>query len=119
MWTVAHSVWIDHKRAAVTRCEVPSDPSLPIAEPADGRPLSHEIVHRKAWLARARLALAQVAGSARQLGVLRYWDRSAEEAASILGCSPGLVRKYRWVLATRIRDRSGELLALLATSPGW
>ena len=60
-------------------------------------------------------ALATLAPRSRAVVVLRYWaDLSVDQAADVLGCSPGTVK----TLGARARERLRAVLADALTDPG-
>jgi RNA polymerase sigma factor (sigma-70 family) len=60
-------------------------------------------------------ALATLPPRSRAVGVLRYWaDPSVDQAADVLGCSPGTVK----TLGARSRDKLRAVLGDALAEPG-
>jgi RNA polymerase sigma-70 factor (ECF subfamily) len=79
-----------------------------LGEPLDG---ADELIHRKMLAERVREALAQLDESQRAALVLRDLEGlSSEDAASVLGVSPDVVRQRAHRARLRMREQLGDLL---------
>jgi RNA polymerase sigma-70 factor (ECF subfamily) len=79
-----------------------------LGEPLEG---ADELIHRKMLAQRVREALAQLDESQRAALVLRDLEGlSSEDAASVLGVSPEVVRQRAHRARLRMREQLGDLL---------